>query len=74
LFWNPQMVAQTRFSFILYSPFNYVVSGYRGSLIRDTGFWMRPWETLIFWGIVLFLHVAGVVLFRRLKPHFADVL
>jgi len=74
LFWDAQLVVQSRFSFILYSPFNYIVSGYRDSLFRETGFWTRPWETLVFWGIALFFLVTGTMLFRRLKPHFADVL
>jgi ABC-type polysaccharide/polyol phosphate export permease len=74
LFWDPQMVAQSRFKFLLYSPFNYVVSGYRDSLFRETGFWNRPWETLVFWIIATLFLVAGTMLFRRLKPHFADVI
>ena len=74
LFWDAQMVSKSRFSFLLYSPFNYVVSGYRDSLFRETGFWARPGETLAFWGLALLLLGGGQVLFRRLRPHFADVL
>ena len=74
LFWEARMIAQSRLSFLLYSPFNYVVSGYRDSLFRDTGFWVHPKETLAFWGLTIFFLVAGTVLFRRLQPHFADVL
>jgi len=74
LFWDAQLIAKSRLSFLLYSPFNYIVSGYRDSLFREIGFWARPWETLVFWIAATFFIVAGTMLFRRLKPHFADVL
>ena len=74
LFWDARLITQSRFSFLLYSPFNYFVSGYRDSLFRETGFWTRPLESFIFWCIAVFLLAAGVILFHRFKPHFADVL
>ncbi len=57
-----------------FNPMYYVVTGYRDALIHRTGFWEHPLETLVFWVITLLLFWAGTGVFRRLKPHFADVL
>ncbi|NRY60538.1 ABC transporter permease [Clostridium beijerinckii] len=56
------------------NPMNYIVQGYRDTLINETGFWQRPKETIIFWLITLTIFIIGAALYKRLKPHFADVL
>jgi ABC-type polysaccharide/polyol phosphate export permease len=74
ILWNPEMIAGTRFSFLLDSPFNYVVNGYRGAFIGDASVLNRPIETLSFWLFTSGLLILGLWLFARLRPHFADVL
>ncbi len=56
------------------NPFAYVVEGYRDALIGGRWIWERPEATLVFWAITGATLVAGAVVFRRLRPHFADVL
>jgi ABC-type polysaccharide/polyol phosphate export permease len=55
------------------NPMHYVVEGFRDSLIGGVWFWDKPY-TLVFWGITVVALLAGAGIFRRLRPHFADVL
>ncbi len=74
IFWNPDFIADSKFRFLLYSPFTYIVTGYRDSLLDAIPFWQRPLETVIFWVITLSILCLGIALFQRLRSHFADVL
>lgn len=74
LFWNPDLVKNSPFKWILLSPFNYVVTGYRDSLFDGIGFWQRPIEAMTFWFSTVFILCLGVYTFKKLRPHFADVL
>lgn len=56
------------------NPMYYVVSGYRDALINKIGFWEHPGLSLIFWGITVLMFWIGTSVFKRLRPHFADVL
>jgi teichoic acid transport system permease protein len=56
------------------NPMYYIVSGYRDSLINRMWFWEHPWWTLYFWAVTLGVGVIGTVVFKKLEPHFADVL
>ena len=51
-----------------------VVVGYRDSMIMGNGFWQRPGLTLYFWAATLLLLLGGLKVFKRLRPHFSDVL
>jgi len=55
------------------NPMFYVVDGYRSSLIQG-GFALDLLSTVVFWAITLLLLVVGLVVYSRLRPHFADVL
>lgn len=56
------------------NPMYYVVSGYRDALIHKVGFWEHPGLTLYFWCVTLLIAALGTAVFKRLRPHFADVL
>ena len=56
------------------NPLYYIVMGYRDSLINHIWFWQRPGITLYFWMFTILLFIGGTYVFRRLQPHFADVL
>ena len=55
-------------------PMYYIVSGYRDSLINQISVLQRPEISLYFWGITVILFLFGTTIFRKLSPHFADVL
>lgn len=76
ILWNISILANhpvLAFIFKL-NPVYYIVNGYRGSLYGEEFIWQSPWLTLYYWALVLVLFVAGRIIFKRLKPHFADVL
>ncbi|MDO7908849.1 ABC transporter permease [Paenibacillus sp. JX-17] len=56
------------------NPMFYIVQGYRDSLIDHIYFYERPIETLYFWLFCLTALTLGIKVFKRLKPHFPDVL
>jgi len=56
------------------NPMFYIVQGYRDTLVDHVLFYERPYQTLFFWIFCLAALAFGTKLFKRLKPHFADVL
>lgn len=56
------------------NPIYYIVNGYRESLFEGVWFWQHPALTAYFWMLTIALFLFGTVVFKRLKPHFADVL
>ncbi len=56
------------------NPFFYIIRGYRQSLLYETWFWENRFTTPYFWTIALGTFVLGTLFFRRLRPHFGDVL
>ncbi len=56
------------------NPMYYIVSGYRNALINKHWFWETPRLTIYFWAVALGVMVLGLLIFKRLKKHFADVL
>ena len=56
------------------NPMYYIVSGYRDSILGHT--WLTAhWKWgIYFWVLTIIIFVFGSVIFKRLKPHFADVL
>ncbi len=64
-----------RFLWILKcNPMYYIVEGYRDSILYHRGFFTHPVMTLYFWAVTLVLLVFGTLIFKKCKPHFADVL
>lgn len=59
---------------VKFNPMYYIVAGYRDSFLTGAGFWQRPTMTLYFWGVTLVLFLIGLKVFKRLRPHFSDVL
>lgn len=56
------------------NPMYYVVNGYRNALINKHWFWETPTQMVYFWIVTLLILGLGLLIFRRLKKHFADVL
>lgn len=56
------------------NPMYYVVKGYRDSLFGKVWFFEHIYLTMYFWFFVIVFFVIGGIAFKRLKPHFADVL
>jgi len=74
IFWDPMLMKGSPLEFLVYSPFNYIVTGYRDSLFGGMPFWHKPMEGVVFWLTTLLFLAIGVILFQKSRPHFADVL
>lgn len=74
IFYSLKQVPE-KFHFLLkLNPMFYIVEGYRDSFIYHYWFWERPRISIFFWLTTLIIFVIGIVLFKKLRPHFADVL
>ncbi len=74
IMWDVNMIP-VQYQWILkINPMYYVVAGYRDSLINHVWLWERYNQTLYFWCIVIGVFILGAIIFKKLKPHFADVL
>jgi lipopolysaccharide transport system permease protein/teichoic acid transport system permease protein len=74
IFWSFKIIPERYHDLIQLNPAYYIVEGYRDSLIYHTWFWERPELTIYYWSITLLFFFAGAIVFRKLRPHFADVL
>lgn len=74
IFWNLNVMPESYRTVISYNPVYYIVQGYRDCFIHKIWFWEHLQASISFWIITLLTLVVGAVVFRRLRPHFADVL
>jgi ABC-type polysaccharide/polyol phosphate export permease len=74
IFWNLKMFPKEYEVFFALNPMFYIVQGYRDSLINQVPFWEKPWLTFYFWGLSFVIAWIGIMIYRRLRPYFADVL
>ncbi len=56
------------------NPFYYIVAGYRDSMLTGNWFWERPTLTLYYWAVTVVVFLVGLKVFKKLRPHFSDVL
>lgn len=74
IFWTIEMVPERYRWLFKLNPIYYIIEGYRDSFIRHIGFWHHYLLSLQFWIVALITLIAGAAIFRRLRPHFADVI
>ena len=73
IFWDISEIPEKYHWIIKLNPANYIVQGYRDSIITPVGFWEKPFETLYFWTITSIMLWTGITIFKKLRPHFAEV-
>jgi lipopolysaccharide transport system permease protein/teichoic acid transport system permease protein len=56
------------------NPFYYITEGFRHTFIQKEWFFEHMRLTMYFWGVTVVIWFVGAIVFRRLRPHFADVL
>lgn len=74
IFWMLSMVPEAYRWIFKLNPVYYITQGYRDALIDHVWFWDKPVETFQFWAITAIAFAFGAIVFRKLRPHFADVL
>ena len=56
------------------NPMVYIVEGFRDSFIYNHWFFEKPLFTCYFWALTILLFLIGMLINKKLKPHFSDVL
>ena len=74
IFWDIQIMPKAVQFYVKLNPMYYIVQGYRESFISFVPFWQHPLLGLYFWCCALAAFGSGALVFRKLKPQFADVL
>jgi len=74
IFWDVAIMPPQVGALLKLNPMFYVVQGYRDSFLYATPFWHHPWLTAYFWSVSAAALFGGALVFRSLKPQFADVL
>jgi len=74
IFWDINMMPKKLHTVLKLNPMFYIVQGYRESFIYFSPFWRHPYQTLYFWIVTVVLFATGAMIFKKLKPQFADVL
>ncbi|MEK5036062.1 ABC transporter permease [Paenibacillus sp. FSL R7-0302] len=72
--WNVTMLSDFLARLFKLNPMYYIVQGYRDSLIDHILFIDRPYQTVYFWIFCLVMFTFSLKIFKKLRPHFSDVL
>lgn len=74
ILWNINIVPDNYKWIIKLIPMTYIVEGYRSTLSGDMWFFEHFYSSTYFWLFVVVTFCLGTLVFKRSKPHFADVL
>lgn len=74
IIWNLNFVPYKYQVLLKLNPVLYLVEGYRDALVYNVWFWEHKYMSIYFWCFTVFTFCLGAVLFKRLRPHFADVI
>ncbi len=74
ILWPAQNLSRRALRVMQLNPVFYVVEGYRNAFLHGRSLAAQWPLDLYFWGVTAVIVVAGAAVFRRLRPHFADVL
>lgn len=74
IFWSFNLVPETYHWLFKLNPIYYIVEGYRDSLINHVWFWHHYNLSAYFWVLTVIFLIFGARLFKKLSPHFSDIL
>ncbi len=74
ILWNIDIVPDKYKWLVKLNPMTYIVEGFRNSIYGDTWFFEHFYSSTYFWIFVVAAFCLGTLIFKRSKPHFADVL
>lgn len=74
IFWSINTIPERYHWIINLNPIAYIIEGYRNSMIYHKWFWEDINMTLYYWSVTIVIFILGGLTFKRLRPHFADVL
>lgn len=74
IFWNSDTIS-IKYQWVLkLNPAYYIVEGFRDTFIKHIWFWEMQNSTIYFLSIATLFLIFGAIVFKRLRPHFGDVL
>jgi len=74
IFWDIEKISPKYQWILKLNPAYYIVEGYRNMFINHKWFWEMTNTTLYFLVMCSITFVVGAIIFKRLRPHFGDVL
>ncbi|CAI6082024.1 ABC transporter permease [Cohnella sp. JJ-181] len=74
IFWSFSLVPLKYRIIFEVNPLFYIIQGFRDTFVDQVWFWEHYKQTPYFWFLTLFFLVFGSYLFKKLRPHFSDVL
>ena len=74
IFWSIKIIPEQYHFILSLNPITYLVNGFRDSMIYHKWFWEDMNATIYFWVLSISIFILGGYVFKKLKPHFADVL
>jgi lipopolysaccharide transport system permease protein/teichoic acid transport system permease protein len=75
IFYKVESLPQSFRWILRLNPMYYIVEGYRNSFIYHKGFWTDDLYLIAqYWGLTIAALLVGMMIFKRLRPHFADVI
>ncbi len=74
IMWNKAMLDESLWWILKLNPMFYIVQGYRDSILEQTWFFEHMTWTIYFWVFIIVAFIIGTAIFKKLRPHFADVL
>jgi lipopolysaccharide transport system permease protein/teichoic acid transport system permease protein len=73
IFWEAKNIPERLKVYFRLNPLYYLVNGYRDSLLYRVPFWNHLQDTLYYWAISIIIFIIGVIVFKRLRPYFAEM-
>lgn len=74
IFWSIDMIPQKYQWILKLNPAFYIVDGYRNTFIKGSWFWEHQNITMYYFTLTIVCLGVGALVFKRLRPHFGDVL
>jgi lipopolysaccharide transport system permease protein len=74
IIWPYSMLSGNTKYIALFNPFFYITEGYRYTFLQKAWMFQNIEMTIYFWVVTGIIFIAGALVFKRLMPHFADVL
>ncbi len=73
ILWDVDKIPPKYHWLIQLNPMEYIVTGYRNSLLYSISFTENIKQTAYFWIFTITVILIGAFVFRKLRPHFAEV-
>ena len=73
IFWSYSRVPKEYLWILKFNPMVYIVNGYRNTFLNKVWFWEDNYFLFSFIIYILFFLVSGILVYKKLRPHFGDV-